>query len=95
MNLREELADLETRTRLLEARKAEIYAASLAAPESEKVCEDFVARADVRPLLAEVRRLRAERDAFARRAIAIACKDIADPNVRRLDVADVIRRAGS
>lgn len=40
MTLREELEEIESKIRVLEARRAEIFKASLDAPESEKVVED-------------------------------------------------------
>lgn len=43
MTPKEELAQIEAEVERLEARKREIYRASVAAPESEKVCKDFVA----------------------------------------------------
>lgn len=44
MTLQEELDEIEAKIRVLEARRAEIFKASLDAPKSEKVIEDFWAR---------------------------------------------------
>lgn len=44
MSLRDELAFIEAQKKALEAREREIYAASLAAPDDEKVIDDWMAR---------------------------------------------------
>ena len=45
MTPKEELESIHTQIKALEERKRAIYKASLAAPESEKVCGDFIASA--------------------------------------------------
>ena len=44
MNIREELEKLEVEVAALDARRAELYRASLEAPEEEKLCIDALAR---------------------------------------------------
>lgn len=51
MSLRDELASVEAQEKGLEERKREIYAASLAAPDDEKVVDDWMAKMFAEPSL--------------------------------------------